>query len=197
MMLAADHYLPVDDLLIPTGEIRPVAGTAFDFRVMAPMKRFEAGRQVAYDHNFCFSGERTAKRSVGLVRSQQSGVVMELRTTEPGVQLYTGAKLTVPVPGLDGRRYGAFAGFCLETQVWPTPSTRPVSRGRAAAGRDPATGNGLRVFQELRQEVAPDSADGQVRGHRPLQRDRFSGEILFRCRLFSGLFILAIAGRTQ
>lgn len=119
MMLAADHYLPVDDLLIPTGEIRPVAGTPFDFRVMAPMKRFEAGRQVAYDHNFCFSGERTAKRSVGLVRSQQSGVVMELRTTEPGVQLYTGAKLTVPVPGLDGRRYGAFAGFCLETQVWP------------------------------------------------------------------------------
>jgi aldose 1-epimerase len=46
-------------------------------------------------------------------------VSLEVLTTEPGVQLYTGEKLDVPVPGLDGRRYGPFAGLCLETQIWP------------------------------------------------------------------------------
>lgn len=126
MMLAADAYLPIDERLIPTGEIRPVADTAFDFRAMTSMKRFEDGVQLAYDHNFCLSGARTAKRTVGLVRSIHSGVALELRTTEPGVQLYTGGKLAVAVPGLEGRRYGAFAGFCLETQVWPDAVNQPA-----------------------------------------------------------------------
>lgn len=119
IMIAADHYLPTDDLQIPTGEIRPVDGTPFDFRTMAPMQRFEGGEQVLYDHNFCLSGERTAKRSVVTARSPNSGVSLEVRTTEPGVQLYAGFKLDVPVSGQGGRKLGPFAGFCLETQVWP------------------------------------------------------------------------------
>jgi aldose 1-epimerase len=119
IMIAADHYLPTDEKQVPTGEIRSVAGTPFDFREMSPMKRFEGGEQVLYDHNFCFSAERTAKRSVVLARSVNSGVALEVRTTEPGVQFYAGFKLNVPVPGHGGRRIGPFAGFCLETQVWP------------------------------------------------------------------------------
>lgn len=119
IMIAADHYLPTDERQVPTGEIRPVEGTAFDLREMTSLKRQAEGERIAYDHNFCLSRERMAKHSVALARSLNSGVTMEVLTTEPGVQLYTGFKLDVPVPGLEGRRYGAFAGFCLETQVWP------------------------------------------------------------------------------
>ena len=119
IMIAADHYLPTNERQIPTGEVRPVDGTPFDFREMTSMKRFADGQQVLYDHNFCLAGERAEKRSVALVRSVNSGVSMEVRTTEPGVQFYAAFKLDVPVPGLEGRRYGPFAGFCLETQVWP------------------------------------------------------------------------------
>lgn len=119
LMIAADHYLPVDRDLIPTGEQRPVAGTPFDFREMTPIARKTDGAQVPYDHNFCLAAERGAKHSVALARSVNSGVTMEVRTTEPGVQFYAGVYLDVPVPGLDGRTYGPYAGFCLETQVWP------------------------------------------------------------------------------
>ncbi|NMN74055.1 aldose epimerase family protein [Rhizobium sp. 57MFTsu3.2] len=119
IMIAADGYLVTNELQIPTGEVRPIAGTVFDFREMSPMKRFDGSEQALYDHNFCLSTERTAKRSVALARSLNSGVSLEVRTTEPGVQFYAGFKLDVPVPGLDGRKYGPFAGFCLETQIWP------------------------------------------------------------------------------
>ncbi len=119
LMLAADAYLPVDGRLIPTGEIRPVDGTPFDFRTMSPMDRQLDGERVLYDHNFCLSPARVEKRTVAIARSITSGVAMEVRTTEPGVQFYAGAKLNVPVAGLEGRRYGPFAGFCLETQTWP------------------------------------------------------------------------------
>ncbi|CDM59710.1 MULTISPECIES: aldose epimerase family protein [Rhizobium] len=119
IMIAADGYLVTDELQVPTGEIRPVAGTVFDFREMSPMKRFDGSEQALYDHNFCLSDDRTAKRSVALARSLNSGVSLEVRTTEPGVQFYAAFKLNVPVPGLGGRKYGPFAGFCLETQIWP------------------------------------------------------------------------------
>ncbi|KKZ88762.1 galactose mutarotase [Rhizobium phaseoli] len=119
IMIAADHYLPTDERQVPTGEIRSVAGTEFDLREMTPMKRFVGSEQVLYDHNFCLSAERTAKRSVALARSLYSGVSLEVRSTEPGVQFYAGFKLNTGAPGLGGRKYGPFAGFCLETQVWP------------------------------------------------------------------------------
>ncbi len=117
--IAADHYLPVDERLIPLGEIRPVAGTPFDLRTLTPMRRQTEAGGVAFDHNFCLAKERRAKTPVALARSNRSGVALEVHTTEPGVQLYTGSMINVPVPGLEGRRYGPFAGFCLETQVWP------------------------------------------------------------------------------
>ena len=117
--LVAEHYLPVDENLIPTGEIRAVAGTPFDLTEWTPLRGQTEEGGVAFDHNFCLSSERQAKRPVAEVRSPLSGVSLEVLTTEPGVQLYTGAKVNPPVTGLGGRNYGAFAGFCLETQVWP------------------------------------------------------------------------------
>lgn len=119
LMIAADHYTPVDDRLIPTGEIRSVENTAFDFREMRPIRFKSEEEQFGYDHNFCLSNDRTGKRSVALARSVNSGVAMEVLTTEPGIQFYAGVYLDVAVPGLGGRRYGPYAGFCLETQIWP------------------------------------------------------------------------------
>lgn len=117
--LNADRYLPVDEDLIPTGEIRPVGGTPFDLREWTPLTRQTEAGGIAFDHNFCLSPARQAKRAVAEVRSPLSRVVLEVLTTEPGIQLYTGSKVHPSVPGLDGRHYGAFAGLCLETQVWP------------------------------------------------------------------------------
>lgn len=121
LMIAADSILALDALQVPTGELLPVAGTPFDLRLMGPIGRAGAdGAQVPFDHNFCLSQTRVAKRSVALARSIHSGVSMEVRTTEPGIQFYAAVKLDpLPVPGLEGRRYGRYAGFCLETQVWP------------------------------------------------------------------------------
>lgn len=118
LRIEADAYLPVDDEAIPTGEVRPVAGTPFDFR---RLRRIDAeGVCVSYDHNFCLSTVPMGEpRPVARVVGQGSGLVMDVLTTEPGLQVYDGGKLAVPCPGLDGRRYGPRAGLCLEPQRWP------------------------------------------------------------------------------
>jgi aldose 1-epimerase len=117
--IIADHYLPVTEDLIPTGEIKPVDNTEFDLRVLAPIRRHVNGEQVNYDHNFCLSGQRRYKSKVATLRSPWSGVQMDVFTTEPGVQFYSASKLNVPVAGHDGRQIAAYAGLCLETQIWP------------------------------------------------------------------------------
>ncbi|MEM7644373.1 MAG: aldose epimerase family protein [Pseudomonadota bacterium] len=113
LTVAADRYTPVDDGMIPTG-VASVVGTRFDFR---------DGRALPgeglLDHNLCLSDGRVALRPVAVLRSEASGVAMEIATTEPGLQVYDGAKLDVQVPGLAGRRYGAYAGVALEPQIWP------------------------------------------------------------------------------
>lgn len=120
LMIAADHVLAIDDRQVPTGALVDVAGSGFDLRTARPIGAREGEEQVLYDHNFCLSRERVAKRLVARAHSPASGVSMEVCTTEPGVQFYAAVKLkTLPVAGLDGRVYGQFAGFCLETQVWP------------------------------------------------------------------------------
>lgn len=123
--IAADRITAVDERQCPTGVLLPVAGTAFDLRELGPMDRQENGERVLFDHNFCLSDERVEKRPVALARSVSSGVSLEVRTTEPGVQFYSGYKLNVAVPGHGGRRYGPFAGFCLETQIWPDAINQP------------------------------------------------------------------------
>jgi aldose 1-epimerase len=124
--IAADHYTPVDERLIPTGEIRPVAGTTFDFRMPRPVMLQTASGRQAYDHNFVIARERaTAPREIARLIGPRSKTVMTTHSTEPGLQFYDGAKLNVPVPGLDGRLYGANAGLCLEPQLFPDTPNRP------------------------------------------------------------------------
>lgn len=125
LALAADSYLPVDADLIPRGGPAPVEGTPFDFREMKPMAVYADGKRFEYDHNFCLSPERTEKRLVAHAMSPLSGVRLLVLTTEPGVQFYGAGKLKVPVPGLDGLTYPPFAGFCLETQIWPDAINQP------------------------------------------------------------------------
>ncbi|MDR0531545.1 MAG: galactose mutarotase [Oscillospiraceae bacterium] len=117
LMLNAGYYLPISaDTLIPTGEIAPVAGTAFDFRAARPIAR-------EYDHNFCLTGVGPAAR----VYEPQSGRLLEIGTNQPGVQLYTGNSLA--------RKH---TGFCLETQPWPDSPNRawPGSSGLLRAGEE-------------------------------------------------------------
>ena len=125
--LACDFYTPSDAELIPTGEIRSVAGTAFDFRKPRILRNAEG---QTYDTNFVAS--RTPEASglawIARLRSPRNGLTMELHSSEPGVQVYDAAKLNCPVPGLDGARYGAHAGLCLEPQTFPdSPNRRHFS----------------------------------------------------------------------
>jgi aldose 1-epimerase len=108
--IGAEHYLPVDDDKIPTGELAPVKGTPFDFTVPHAVGARCGG---AYDHCFVLDGDITVVEPV-------SGRTMEVTTTEPGVQFYTGSML-------DGEAtpYGPFAGLCLETQHFPDSPNKP------------------------------------------------------------------------
>ncbi len=127
LILNAEFYTPTDDDLIPTGEIRAVAGTPFDL-LTARTVRNAAGQN--YDTNFILSGRPGSDGLAFAARlaSRKSGLAMELHTTEPGVQFYDAAKLNCPVPGLDGAHYGPHAGLCLEPQVFPdSPNRRHFS----------------------------------------------------------------------
>lgn len=118
LRVQADHYLPVDDDLIPTGEIAPVEGTRFDFR---------AGRQIGeggYDHNLCLSDGPRPLRPVAMLTGE-SGLSLGVETTACGMQVYDGAHFDA-VAGLEGRCYGPRAGIALETQGWPDAPNRPA-----------------------------------------------------------------------
>ena len=117
LRIDADHMLPVDDDLIPTGEIAPVAGTRFDFR--QPRQIGDSG----FDHNFCLSDGPRALRPVAWLQGE-SGLSMRIETTACGLQFYDGAYMR-DVPGLDGRAYGPHAGLALETQSWPDAPNHP------------------------------------------------------------------------
>ena len=126
LQLAADAYLPVDANCIPVGDPVAVAGSPFDFSSPRRIGQSRNGEQQAYDHNFCLADDRSPLREVAWLRSPQSKVAMTLSTTEPGLQFYDGRKVSPPVTGLDGRRYGARSGLCLEPQIWPDSPNRPA-----------------------------------------------------------------------
>jgi aldose 1-epimerase len=125
LMLAADTYLPVDATLIPTGELASVAGTPFDFtsphRIGARIGQVK-GDPPGYDHCFVLRGQKGALELAAHVRHVGSGRTMEVYTTQPGVQFYTGNFLD---GGPAGGGYPRNAGFCLETQHYPDSPNRP------------------------------------------------------------------------
>jgi len=128
----ADRFTPVDAGLIPTGELKPVAGTPFDFRKMTAIgARIEADDQQiklggGYDHNFVLNGEAGTLRQAVRVTEPTSGRSMEVLTTEPGVQFYTGNFLDGTITGAGGKVYKRRFGFCLETQHYPDSPNHPA-----------------------------------------------------------------------
>jgi len=113
--IAADRVTEVDGELIPTGQNPSVGGTAYDFRDGIDLGGWDTS--LLLDHNFVLADRRQALRPVA--RLTAGRLAMEIRTTEPGLQVYDGAKLDLPVAGLDGARYGPRAGMAMEPQVWP------------------------------------------------------------------------------
>jgi aldose 1-epimerase len=134
MMINADHYTPTDLTLIPTGEIAPVAGTPFDFRspqAIAPGQRSSHPQIVAargYDHNFVLNRPVPEDGSLVLaarVSDPGSGRVMDVLTTEPGVQFYAGNFLDATLVGSHGALIRQSDGLCLETQHFPDAVHQP------------------------------------------------------------------------
>lgn len=132
LMINADRFTPTDAGSIPTGELRSVEGTPFDFRQpMAIGLRLKDGdQQMAYGHGYDqnFVLNRAGESSLSLaarVLEARSGRVLEVRTTEPGLQLYCGNFLDGSIRGKGGVAYQRNQGFCLETQHFPDAPNQP------------------------------------------------------------------------
>lgn len=128
VMIVADHYTPVDETLIPTGEIAPVAGTPLDFRefhaIGERVDQMGTGTGAGYDHNFVLNNQDGDLALAAKVRDPKSGRVLSVFTTEPGVQFYGGNFLQGQA-GKGGETYPYRSGFCLETQHYPDSINQP------------------------------------------------------------------------
>ncbi len=127
----ANRFTPTDAGSIPTGELRSVRGTPFDFtkataigvRINQDYEQLKLGK--GYDHNFVLNGKMGTWRQAAKVSEASSGRVLEVWTTEPGMQFYTGNYLDGSLTGKDGKVYNQRYGFCLETQHFPDSPNKP------------------------------------------------------------------------
>jgi len=129
--IEASHFTPVNAGLIPTGELRPVEGTPFDFRQPHALgARIEEDNQQlsyggGYDHNWVLDNQDGDLALAATVYEPESGRVMEVFTQEPGIQLYSGNFLDGSHIGKSGKPYNHRNGFCLETQHYPDSPNQP------------------------------------------------------------------------
>lgn len=130
VIINADRFTPIDKGLIPTGELKDVAGTPFDFRTATAIgKRIEQKDQQlifagGYDHNWVLNRTGSDLEMAAKVTDPKSGRVMEVFTTEPGLQFYTGNFLDGTLKG-KGRTYTRRSAFCMETQHFPDSPNKP------------------------------------------------------------------------
>ncbi|HEX5470648.1 MAG TPA: aldose epimerase family protein [Lacipirellulaceae bacterium] len=128
LMINADHYTPIDDTLIPTGEIAPVEGTPLDFRrfhrIGERVNQLNDKPGKGYDHNYVLNKEGGDLTLAAKVRDPKSGRVLTVSTTEPGLQFYCGNFLD-GVKGKGGKHYEYRSGLCLETQHFPNSVNQP------------------------------------------------------------------------
>jgi len=133
----ANRYTPVDDKLIPTGELASVAGTPFDFRTRTAIgarigldnPQLKLGK--GYDHNFVLNREGSDLVLAARVKEGKSGRILEVHTTEPGMQFYTANHFDGTIKGKAGHVYAKHDAFCLETQHFPdspNQSSFPTTR---------------------------------------------------------------------
>jgi aldose 1-epimerase len=125
LRIAGSYYTPVDSTLIPTGEIKSVVGTPFDFT--KPHKIGERIGQVpgGYDHNFVLDTKDSALQFAAMVTDSSSGIQLSLFTTEPGIQFYTGNFLDGSIMNRDGKPIRQHAALCLEPQHFPNSPNEP------------------------------------------------------------------------
>ncbi len=132
VMIDADKFTPVDKLLIPTGELRPVAGTPFDFKtataIGARIKNDDEQLKFGngYDHNWVLNSTGGSLAKAAEVYDPASGRVLQVWTTEPGLQFYTGNFLDGTIHGKDGKVYNQRGAFCMETQHFPDSPNKPA-----------------------------------------------------------------------
>ena len=128
LMIAADHYTPVDDTLIPTGEIASVKGTPVDFRtpcrIGARIDSLVETGTLGYDHNFVLNNQSGQLALAARLKDPKSGRVLSVSTTEPGVQFYSGNFLFGQT-GKGGAVYQKRSAVCLETQHYPDSVNHP------------------------------------------------------------------------
>jgi len=123
LMVNGDSITPVDSTGIPTGEIVPVEGTPFDFRTSKPIGRdieeddIQLRHMGGYDHNYLLNPGSSTLIHAATLKDPQSGRIMEVFTTEPGLQVYTAN--TLKTVGKGGKHYGSHSSICLETQHFP------------------------------------------------------------------------------
>ena len=131
LMINADRYTPVDDTLIPTGELAPVAGTPFDFRTSTKIgaridqDNEQLKRGKGYDHNWVLSRTGDGLSLAAIAKDPVTGRTVEVSTTEPGIQFYSGNFLDGTNVGKGGKVYVHRGGFCLETQHFPDSPNQP------------------------------------------------------------------------
>src|SRR5437588_3666728 len=131
LFINAARFTPTDAGSIPTGELRRVRGTPFDFtrptaigaRINQDYDQLKLGK--GYDHNFVLNGKMGTFRQAARVYEPTTGRMMEVWTTEPGMQFYTGNFLDGTLTGKDGKVYQQRYGFCLETQHYPDSPNKP------------------------------------------------------------------------
>ena len=126
LMLNADKYTAVDAKLIPTGELVPVKGTAMDFTKPAVIGTDIAKVAGGYDHNWVLNKNGQSLTLAATVYHEGSGRFMEVFTTQPGIQFYTGNFLDGKLTGKGGMKYIQHAGLCLETQHFPDSPNKPA-----------------------------------------------------------------------
>ncbi len=129
-MIYSERFTPTDDSLIPTGELRPVKGTPLDFTELhrigdrIGMKYKPLIQAIGYDHNFIISDSSGMKNAAKIVEPK-SGRVLEMETTEPAVQFYTGNHMKKLTGCKNGHTYDFRGGFCLEAQHYPDSPNHP------------------------------------------------------------------------
>jgi len=131
LTIEADRFTPVDATLIPTGELMLVEGTPFDFRRVSSIGArigsddVQLRNGMGYDHNWVLNGPLGTLHHAATLQDPQSGRTLDVTTTEPGVQFYSGNFLNGTLIGKSGRRYQQRFGLCLETQHFPDSPNHP------------------------------------------------------------------------
>jgi aldose 1-epimerase len=131
LTLKASRFTPVDAGLIPTGELKPVAGTPFDFRKSTAVgERIDADDEQlhlgkGYDHNWVLENQSGKLTEAAELYDPGSGRVLRVLTTEPGIQFYSGNFLDGTIKGKEGVSYPLRSALCLETQHYPDSPNHP------------------------------------------------------------------------